>query len=102
MTDTPKIWTPEDIRALLIKSDRAVERGIVAIYNRQTEDEKEIEETTVHNGIGFSGAHANSGSYFARWILSGRNLSGKHLDKARNLIVKYRKQLANIANEGTS
>ena len=93
-------WNEEKIVSLLDTSDKAVERAIVAIYNRQTIDEKATNHTSKSNNIGFSGADASSGSYYAKWILSGRNLSGKHLDKARNMAKKYRKQLLSIANSG--
>lgn len=82
---------------LLLNNNRAVERAILAIYNRQTAEEQKDSDTKVHNGIGFSGADARLGSYYARWILSGRNLSGNHLEKARSMSLKYVRQLSEIA-----
>jgi hypothetical protein len=46
--------TVESIRTLLNKNDKAVERGLVAIYNRQTLDEKLDKYTKHRNGVGFS------------------------------------------------
>ena len=37
-------------------------------------------------------------SYCAKWILSGKHLSGEHLNKARKHILKYSGQLEKIAN----
>jgi len=93
-----KIWTEQEIVEMLKNSDHAVERAILAIYNRQTESEKNVDAAIVDNGIGFSGADASSGSYIAKWILSGRKISGKFVDKARHIAIKYRRQLVSIAN----
>lgn len=90
--------TPESIKDLLLKNDRAVERAILAIYQRQTLDEQALGDTRHHNNIGFSGAHANLGTYFAKWLLKGNHLTGDHLAKARRISLRYSKQLAEIAN----
>lgn len=88
---------PDYIRWLLTMNDRAVERAIVAIYNRQTEDEKREGDTRHTNGIGFSGADARLGTYYAKWVLKGNSLTGNHLMKARLMAHKYVRQLAEIA-----
>lgn len=90
---------PLYINNLLLNNDRAVERAIVAIYNRQTIDEQRCEDTKHSNGIGFSGADARLGSYYAKWILSGKRLTGNHLQKARYMSSKYIRQLVEIATE---
>lgn len=92
-------WTVESIVTLLQSNDRAVERGILAIYNRQTQDEKSTDTTRHTNNVGFSGADASRGSYYARWIMSGRHLTGEHLSKARAIALKYRGQLLQIATQ---
>lgn len=91
--------TRESISELLRTNDRAVERAMVAIYDRQTADEKSSSDTRHSNSIGFSGAHASKGSYYARWVLSGRRLTGAHLDKARRMSLRYVRQLLEIAEE---
>jgi hypothetical protein len=90
---------PSYIFQLLASNDRAVERAIVAIYNRQTEDEKSDSTTKVRNGMGFAGPDARIGTYYAKWILSGRTLTGKHLDKARQMSFHYIRQLVEVATE---
>ena len=90
-------WTPDAIRALLDRSDKAVERAVVAIYNLQTHDEQAREDTIHRNGVGFAACHAHRGSYYARWILAGRHLTGQHLDKARRMVRHYVGQLNEIA-----
>ena len=93
------IYTQDAIRAMIVNSDQAVERAILAIYARQTDSEKAQGETTKLNGVGFNGAHARVGSYYARWLKSGKNLTGKHLEKGRKIALRYTRQLADIANQ---
>lgn len=98
-----KHWTEQDIIELLNqegdKGAAAVTRAVIAIYQRQTADEKLVGDTRVHNNIGFNGADAKYLSFCATYaIRTKKNLNGKHLDKARTKIVKYRKQLLEIAN----
>jgi hypothetical protein len=75
-----------------------LERAILAIFERQTRDEQNTENTHWNNNVGFSAADAHRLSYYAKWILSGKHLNGRHLDIARKRIIKYRKQLTQIAN----
>lgn len=92
------LWNEAKIKKLLNENDRAVERAIVAIYDRQTQDEKATSDTRHVNHRGFRANHASKGSYYARWVLGGRRLTGFHLDNARTIVMHYHKQLAEIAN----
>lgn len=96
-----KLWTEDSIRDLLKSSDRAVERGILAIYARQTADEQSVGDTRHLNARGFSAAHASRGSYYARWLEKGNKLTGKHLQRARRFILHYVRQLVEIANSSS-
>lgn len=93
------IWTADRIVNLLNTNNLAVERAILAIYNRQTSDEKIAHNTHHHNNIGFSAADAWAGTYIAKWLLAGRHLDGRFLAKARTIAIKYRRQLCQIAAE---
>lgn len=95
---TNKVWTREEIDTMLKTSNKALLRGILAIYDYQTTDEKAIQETKDHNGVGFSGVDGNFMSSLAEQILGGRNLSEKQLAIARNKMLKYSGQLVRIAN----
>ncbi len=87
------------IVALLKRSDKAVEQAILRIYDRQTKEEKQIEATTHHNGIGFQACDARRGTYWARLILGGRHLFADRMPKARAMTIKYRTQLTVLAFE---
>ena len=90
-------WTPQQIQEKLLNNQTWLERGIVAIYEKQTENEKASESTQVKNNIGFNAVDAYMGSYMAKWIKGGKKLSGKFLEKARKMMPKYSVQLAAIA-----
>jgi hypothetical protein len=86
------------VNALLDRNPRAVERGIVRLYIRQEATERSQGQTVKQNGIGFNAFWAQSGTYYARWILSGRQLSGGHLEKARKCCRVHSAQLTAYAN----
>jgi len=92
-----KTWTKEEIKTLLEQNDRAVERGLVAIYNRQTEDEQFAQTTSHHNGRGFNGIDASFGSKLAEVVLKGWHLSPKQVACARRILRKYAGQLLAVA-----
>ncbi len=93
-----KVWTKDDIKNLLKVNDRAVARGVVAIYNRQTEDERFCDSTHEHNGVGFNKVDAELLSNIARWFTSHGYLTEKQTAVARRKIMKYAGQLVEIAN----
>jgi hypothetical protein len=94
-----KIWTAEEIKAKLQSDDYWLERAVLAIYDKQTSNEKTSEQTIEDNGVGFNGPDSRYLSYVARWIKSGKQLDGHHLLKVRSRMSKYSKQLARIANK---
>lgn len=98
-------WTAEEIRALLETNDDLVLRGLCILYQRQTEDEKILEDTCHSNGVGFNAADAAFGSSLAvqiqtrGWLSTRKNAHGlSQLDYARKMILKYSGQLAGYAN----
>jgi len=97
-----KKWTKEEIKEMLKTNDKAVLRGIVAIYNKQTSEEQQIKETNVTNGKGFNGVDARFLSSLAEQIMQSNRLTEKQIVSARKVILKYSGQLANIANEKLS
>jgi hypothetical protein len=90
--------SPDYIRWLIDTRDDAVERAVLAIFSRQEPDEQAHGTTHKSNGVGFSSFDAPHATRFAKWIKSGNQLSGWHLDKARKMMRKYVRQLAEIAS----
>lgn len=90
---------------MLKTNDRAIVRGVLAIYDKQTADEQVAQETNHHNGIGFNGVDARIMSSFAErikgWQPGGKfnwPLSPKQMGIAKKKIMKYAGQLTKIAN----
>lgn len=101
------MWTKERMQALLATNDLALERALVAIYDRQTQDEKRDSDTKHDNHRGFRSNHASTGSKLARFILKGwKQPNGKqrvqlypnNLQRARTIVLQYHRQLCEVAN----
>lgn len=84
------------IRDNMAENDEWLKRGILAIYKRQTEDEKNAEQTRYDNGIGFGAMDAEILSSFAKQLLKGWTLSPRQMTIARRCMAKYAGQLARI------
>jgi hypothetical protein len=109
-TKAPSQWTREAILALLDRSDEAVRKAVVAIYRRQTADEKASHTTNHQNGQGFNGTDATFGTSLAEQILGlgldwkgqkrtgPSKLSEKQIASARKMIKKYVGQLVEEAS----
>lgn len=93
-----RTWTMQEIKVKILTDQRWLERAVVAIYRRQTSQEQISETTLDHNCRGFSAFDAKMGTYYAKWIQGGKNLSGKHLEKAKKMMQKYVGQLEKVAN----
>jgi len=67
------LWTPAEIRDLLLTSDRAAMRAICAIFRNQTDYEKSCRATVNKNGVGFCANHAKAGTELALWMTRGNH-----------------------------
>lgn len=92
------MWTADQIKEKLLTNQRWLERAIIAIYKLQTQAEKTTEQTNIKNNVGFSAFDASTGTYMAKWLLSGKKLSGVWVEKAKKMMPKYSAQLAAIAS----
>lgn len=119
-----KAWTRDEINDLLVRSDIAVMRGIIRLFEMQTEDESRIGVAKHKNNRGFSASDAKAGTRMARWLLGmndrnevcyppkdlrhplcqkvlGRYVQGRQekvIDRARKIALKHSAQLVEIAN----
>jgi hypothetical protein len=94
--------TKESIQELLRTNDRAVYRALLALHARQTDDEVAGATTRHTNGIGFN-------KFDAAWMtdMVGKfrrygSLLPKPLAITRNKLMRYHRQLIEIANLRTS
>jgi len=73
-------------------------KGMVRIYEFQTEHEKNIGNTTDNNGVGFSGIDGDILSSFAEQVKKGRTLSMKQMSVVYGSMPKYATQLQRIVD----
>ena len=95
-------WDKERMVHYLENSDEMVRRAVVKIWELQTADEQLSEATRHHNGVGFNGYDAQILTSFAKQIRDGFRLSEKQMSIARKRMLKYTKQLVDIANQTTT
>lgn len=93
-----KVWTVEEIKSKIENNQIWLERAILAIFDKQTNEEQKTDESIEHNGVGFNKPDSYKLSYYAKWIKSGKHLSGWHLQNAKIKMAKYSRQLTDIAN----
>jgi len=97
-----RIYTKESIKELLLTNDKAVARGVLAIFkHNQTEQEQVRKHTMVYNGIGFNSVDSRFLSSVAKFYEDKKFLTPKQLDCTRKKLLKYSGQLAEIANFAT-
>lgn len=99
MKDAKKLYKVEDIKKMLESSHTAIIKGLIAIYNKQTEDEKREDQTKHSNGIGFSGCDAKILGNMAKYAIAKGGLTEKQLAYVKKKIFKYAGQLTKIANK---
>lgn len=92
-------YTIEIVKEKLSTNRLWIERAIVALYNRQTEDEKEGRFTAEDNGVGFNAFDSPFLSNLAEWLIAGKNnghLTNNQLDVAKKKMPKYAKQILSL------
>jgi hypothetical protein len=89
--------TKEDVQARFNTDYRWLLRGILAIHNQQTLDEKKTESTNHTNHRGFTSTDAKLLSSFAGQILKGYGLSPKQVFIARKKMRKYAGQIVRLS-----
>lgn len=96
---TTKKWTAEEIQFNIERDNAWLYRGLMAIYTRQTEDEKASALTKHDNGVGFNGPDSNRMSRYAKNYLKYGMLYAEERKDCRKRMIKYCGQLAKIANK---
>jgi len=86
MSAQQPIVTKESLHLMLVaapkeKQIQILGRALVALFERQTESEQSTNNTHLHNGAGFSGADAKSGSLTAKYFLKHKTLLDWQIEK---------------------
>jgi hypothetical protein len=104
----PKVtdWTEEQVASRLATDNDWLERALVMLYQRQTEVERNINETLDSNQCGFQRADVLRFSVLARKIQNGVHLSDTEIAYTRRpwkrsrvpqpTICKYRRQILDM------
>ena len=83
----------------MVRTDAAwALKGLVRIYENQTEDEKSYESTRHDNGIGFTGADGHIMTSIAKQYIARGSLSPKQMFLVHKNMQKYARQLENAAS----
>ena len=85
------------IRHKLTTDAKWAVRGLLRIYEAQTEDEKSSEDTKHDNGVGFTGSDASLLSSYAKQVLAGNTMSPKQMKYIFKKMPKYARQLERIS-----
>lgn len=109
MSNNDNTLTKEKVLDILNSNDKAVERAILALYERQTSNEKNTFSSDEHNGVGFNKYDAKFLSSLAEYLIRNpnRGLTAKQLaavrkvypNQSNSVIGKYYNQLIQIAKE---
>jgi len=111
MAKQAKIVTKDSLQQMLDNPnpkyvEAVVGRALSSLLARQTAEEQTHLTTEVHNGIGFTGADARSGSLTAKFWKKNGYLAAwqierwtKKDDKGYSRLTKYHRQLNEIAVE---
>ncbi len=103
------IVTKDSLQKMLDSNDinyviQVIGRALVVIMNQQTDDEKQKVRTIEHNGIGFTGSDAKSGTLTAKSFLKNKTLTEWQIEKwlkknsnGYSRLVKYHAQLNRAA-----
>lgn len=92
-------YTKEYIKEKLSNDRQWIERSLVVLYDNQTKEEQRNGGTIMFNGIGYNGVDSRYLSYCSEWVISGKHLSGKHLEKCGRILPKYWKQIQRIIQQ---
>ncbi len=98
-TKQPK-WKKEEIRDMLVKSDKALIRGLLRIHSFQTPEEQNAGVTVEDNGLGFNAFDAEFLTDMAIFHKHNGFIPDEKVPQVRKRMLKYAAQLAKIANAG--
>ena len=90
------------IREMLATNPAWAVRGLLRIYEYQTQNEKELGGTVEDNGVGFSGCDGVILSSLADQIKAGRQMSVKQMAIIYKKMPRYSGQLVKITEEGAT
>lgn len=94
-------YTKDFIKDKLTNDTRWMERGVIVLYQHQTDEEKGSKQTIEYNNVGFNGSDSKYLTWVAEWLLKDtrNHLSGNHINKVGKMLPKYWKQIQTLINK---
>jgi hypothetical protein len=86
------------VREQLRTNDIWAKAALLRIYDYQTQDEKQSEQTSHNNKVGFTGSDAEILSSFAKQLINRKFLSPKQMNLLHKRIHKYHNQIIDISD----
>jgi len=86
------------IQYKLYNDSSFLEDCILKLYEKQTNDEQQVEYSKYHNKEGFNAADAKQMSVWAKNILNNKHLDTSEISVARKRLFKYVNQIGSIIN----
>lgn len=99
MAKITKKQIQEFVKNKLSNDPRWAKHALLKIFEFQTAEEQESENTYFHNGVGFTGADGEILSSFAKQLQRKGYLSPKQMDLLFKKMPKYWKQIVSISDE---
>jgi len=95
------IFTKEIIQDKLRSDRQWMERGLIVLYNFQTNEEKSTKETRIQNGLGFNSSDSRYLTWVSEWLLKSPNnhLNEKHMMKVGKMLPKYWGQINRLIKQ---
>lgn len=91
-----KVYSPETIKEAIMKTDKALYWGLRKLAENQTDSERDLQKSTVRNGIGFGKVDAPVLTKAAAILNSEGKLPESYKELVRKRLTKYSKQLFKV------
>jgi len=99
MANIAKTQIQQYLKTKLGSDPRWAKHALLKIFEFQTSEEKSIEHTREHNGIGFTGVDGEILTSFAKQFERKGYLSPKQMNLLFKKMPKYWKQILSISDE---
>jgi hypothetical protein len=99
MNTPTKTQIKEFVKRKLGTDPKWAQNALVKIYDFQTREEQQRQNTLIYNGVGFTGTDGKILSSFARQFLRHGALSQKQLELLMKKMPKYWIQIVKISNK---
>lgn len=91
-----RVWNEEELKNLLKLNEKAAVKAMMLIYDYQTNDEKNVEDTKYHNNVGFTGSDGKKLTGMSNFYKNRGFLTEKQIKVILKRMPKYAGQVIRI------